>query len=641
MTGGGAAGAPNCGAPVTRPSLAAVDPKTSAGYGWSECGSIAPRPRSHQALYGNDGSILSLDEDGAVRAYAPDSAAPPVELIGPGKGGYQISLSNDGQKLLFDSNVYAASQPGAIGAASGSLSLLGSIDAIGTSCEPAPTPYAKAELEPLDFSADGKLVVSLGTERVCAWATTGEPVASIALSSLPATGASPWPLLVGAESGAASLIVLRASLLERYALSGELLTSFDLHAISSAGASPAAAVLSADTRTLLVLLRLPSDDLQLAAVDTQTGALRWENDMDIGSSFDPQLARSRDGYVLAVGAGVYAIEDGKQLSADKRGFDQGRASLGNLGLKKLEAGRQIGEWDETEQRLLRLYGGHATERIEALDISADGRYLASTNGYALVWELADDFSKSIPRYGGTAPDSSWNVALAPAGDAMVVSGDNVGYYRLGGDFTGSDAAVLDSNGFCLSADWAFSPNGCWVAGIRYSEQVIVHATGDFSSVTPLSTHNCRGAVAFSPDGAFLMTANRELYDTATWKQLYSFASAVRPNETNDQHSVTFSPDGEEAVITRQVDGSDPPVQVSTRYAVQSGSPLGSVPLAGQRVRYSPEGHWLVSEGRAWHSPTGAVVEFAKDAKASLFTPQGDVIAGKLDGSLVRYCRSSQ
>lgn len=34
-------------------------------------------------------------------------------------------------------------------------------------------------------------------------------------------------------------------------------------------------------------------------------------------------------------------------------------------------------------------------------------------------------------------------------------------------------------------------------------------------------------------------------------------------------------------------------------------------------------------------------DFDPKATVSVFTPQGDIIAGKTDGSLVRYCRSSQ
>jgi hypothetical protein len=75
--------------------------------------------------------------------------------------------------------------------------------------------------------------------------------------------------------------------------------------------------------------------------------------------------------------------------------------------------------------------------------------------------------------------------------------------------------------------------------------------------------------------------------------------------------------------------------------VLDGASRGAVPgLEGDRARYSPEGHWLISGGRALHVPSGSSVEVAPDARVATFTPSGDIIAGMSDGTLVRYCRSS-
>jgi hypothetical protein len=80
---------------------------------------------------------------------------------------------------------------------------------------------------------------------------------------------------------------------------------------------------------------------------------------------------------------------------------------------------------------------------------------------------------------------------------------------------------------------------------------------------------------------------------------------------------------------------------ATRHRASDGSSLGEVPqLSGEKVRYSPEGHWLVSNNQAFHIPSGAVLDYAPAATVAVFSPEGDIIAGEADGSLVRYCRSS-
>ena len=79
--------------------------------------------------------------------------------------------------------------------------------------------------------------------------------------------------------------------------------------------------------------------------------------------------------------------------------------------------------------------------------------------------------------------------------------------------------------------------------------------------------------------------------------------------------------------------------MATRYRSADGGELGKVPgLSGEQVRYSPDGNWLISKGDLVYLPTGAAAKLPAEPQVAVFTPEGDIIAGELDGSLVRYCQ---
>jgi WD40 repeat protein len=223
---------------------------------------------------------------------------------------------------------------------------------------------------------------------------------------------------------------------------------------------------------------------------------------------------------------------------------------------------------------------------------------------------------------------------------MVVSGDNVAFIARSGILQGAAPSSGDADG-CLSPDWAFSPDGALVAGVRYARALELRNTQDFAPVRGVAMSSCGSGVAFSPDGTLLATAGRELFATATWTKVWDHSAGATPSGLSlTEHAVDFSPDGQEIVITRCPDDAIEPCG-SERFAVLDGASRGAVPgLEGDRARYSPEGHWLISGGRALHVPSGSSVEVAPDARVATFTPSGDIIAGMSDGTLVRYCRSS-
>jgi hypothetical protein len=478
--------------------------------------------------------------------------------------------------------------------------------------------------------------MGLNQTRLCAWQLAdGKSVASIDLMPRATESAQ----AVGAEAGGAVFTLLRDNQLLRYTLAGELTETYELPGMPQQTIA-LDAVLSPDARTLVILL-FNGEAKSLLALDVATGGTRWQVDAPI--EVYPQLAVSADGFVLASSMGVYRIEDGQKISGDAHAYSNTRPALNLGGTKKLVARDQIAEWNEATQEVVRLYGAH-TRGIVALDMSADGRYLASHSGWAIVWELAEDFARSVPLYSGSAGDGSWDVALAPDGGALVASGDNVMFWQRSGAFKSASAPPPGASLGCLSADWAFSPDGCWVAGTHYGSGVQVANAHDFSDVVWLPASNCEGGVAFSPDGKHLLTASLELFETGTWRSLWSVS--VDPSEHsgsfNGEDAVEYAPDGKEAIITRHGRSNLGEVAyTSARYNALTGAIITQLPqLSGDRVRYSPEGHWIVSGDRALHQASGTTVQLDPSSKVAIFTPQGDIISGEADGSLVHYCRSA-
>ena len=49
---------------------------------------------------------------------------------------------------------------------------------------------------------------------------------------------------------------------------------------------------------------------------------------------------------------------------------------------------------------------------------------------------------------------------------------------------------------------------------------------------------------------------------------------------------------------------------------------------------------IVAAGTLLHLPSGDTRAFDANATEALFAPNGDVIVGETDGSLVRFCRTS-
>jgi WD40 repeat protein len=608
-----------------------VDPSVSAEYRWEECGRIPGAvAQLRQALYASDGSILALNELGEIRLYGLDPSAP-TSLVGPAGAvlaDVGMALSGDGKLLLTwrDAlvDVYARDDGQPIGADSKALVPVARVDQSSTACAGK-----------VAFSSDATLVVGRGADTVCLWELeTGELISSISMPSDSSLGT-----LAGVANGPAPVRVLHESTLFTYTLAGEVVDTFDLTALFPRGRG-LATVLSTDAATLLTLVSpgATGTPFDLVATATETGVERWRAPVSNSDAYFIML--SNDRHALVEGAGVYRVEDGVLTSSDAPSTPSRTMDLSAERRTKLVLGEFVAEWDLTDGTVTTLYGSH-TAAVRALDVSRDGRYFASHGTWAVLWELGASFATSRPLAQGQGSNVSWNVAIAPDGSGMVASGDNVAYFGRDGRRRGTEIPP-PSSVECFSPDWAFSPVGDLVAGANYASVVMVRNSSDFTYVRGLASKNCGGGVAFSPDGALLATASLELFETANFTHVWDLSSLhARPTYAPAEYAVEFSPDAREIAITRCSDPSPGPC-TSERYATVDGTRVGGAEtLEGDRVRYSPEGHWLVSSNRALHLPSGDSLEFDPAAHVSAFTPDGDIIAGVNGGALVHYCRTGE
>jgi WD40 repeat protein len=605
----------------------------TAAYRYGECGRIEPSAYIRATTYASDGSVVMFEATGRVRLFPTDSNVATTLIPDQGvdtQAPSPLAISPDGVWLLLGGwvsggpTVYAREDRAPIVAGTSDLVAVDTVDAEAESC-----------VGRTHFALDSVRVATSDLDTACIWESiTGALLASFALE------ANEEPLLLPAEAlGAEGFLAVRNDTLLSFDLLGELAASFDLTPLVTTTEKSVQTSFSSDGRYLALQFYDTSLGMsRLVIVDTKSGAVAWQHVIRPTSSQTGSFVISPDASALLMSKGpLLRLSDGSEIGSDVPDLFNGTPVLAPGAQRLLRIGEQIAEWDLERQELMRLYGSHS-EAIRDLDISPDGRHFASHGGRAVTWALdAQDFSQSLPLFRGAAPDESWNVALDPSGEVMSVSGDNVGFFKRHGghESVGLPPAAVG----CLSADWSFSPLGGVAAGTHYGPSVVVVDTANLSSSGVVEASNCGGGVAFSPDGSLLATASRELFDTATWTRLYGAWPTPGSNSfTNAEGDVVFSPDGAELVITRCAQHNQE--CVATRYHTADGSEIGRVPrLTGEQVRFSPDGDWLISRNQLVHLPSGANLELPAAVAVAVFTPEGDIISGEADGSLVRHCRA--
>lgn len=629
-TGNASGGTPGAG------GLAQVDAAVSAAYRYSECGQIDASARPVDATYAPDGSILVLEETGRLRLFPEGSNSGTTLIPAPtGGGATGFGLSSDGLSLvMYDAGGrtwYGAADLQPIGAGTAELVRIDS------PAEPVVPAGAVAEsCAEQAYVTDSNVVMTADSDTVCVWESETGP-----LLGRYDRGAGRSDLVLASAFANDGFFTLDQDQLIHVDLGGEVAASFDLTGLFLPGIeSNWQASFDPSARTLVLAFLHVEDGVdrsqRFVALDTLSGNVLW--DVTFGSVETgpvPSFRFDPEGSVVLVEQGpILSLTDGAVVGHDVSALGA-IVALTPGARRELRIGEQVGDWDLEQQRVRQLYGSH-TLWVGDVDVSPDGRHFASHGDWAVTWEVAPDFSRSLPLFHGAAADESWYAALDPSGSTMTVSGDNIALFtRSGAGQYGPPPAA----GPCWSsAVWAFSPTGPWAAGTHYG-RLEVYDTRTLELAQTLPASNCGGAVAFSPDGSKLVTASLELFETEGWTKLWGPGDARPDTAVVSEGGVAFSPDAQEVTATRCRAHNQE--CRATRYSAIDGALIAEVPeLDGERIQYSPEGHWLVSKGRLFHIPTGTTLTLAEDVEVASFTPEGDLIAGVRDGSIRRYCRET-
>ncbi|HEX6766601.1 MAG TPA: hypothetical protein VF103_14005 [Polyangiaceae bacterium] len=344
-----------------------------------------------------------------------------------------------------------------------------------------------------------------------------------------------------------------------------------------------------------------------------------ESGSGTGRSAAPETAGSAN---VAGGGGIQAGSGGLSGSAGRIGGAPGGAGGAGSAAIDPEITRRY-SWTECG----RISAPANSYEISSLDIDASGRLLVSNAGIATAWRVDEPFETSQALWAKGA-EGAYNTDVSEDGRMVAVSGDvRVVYDAESGEPSSLEQPPppeVDLDSICIFTEYRFSPDGRYVAGKHYDTRVEVLETTGFTRVAELETNDCGQGLTFlsdaiiTPEGAF---------STATW----TATSPLRPSNTRGLPPPCY--------IYLDPDHAQPTVCCNDGCETSFASAGGKTLSGGRHPRFSRENHWVVSGGTLLHLPSGETRSFDPEATEALFAPNGDVIAGEHDGSLVRFCRS--
>jgi len=162
-------------------------------------------------------------------------------------------------------------------------------------------------------------------------------------------------------------------------------------------------------------------------------------------------------------------------------------------------------WDVNSGKRLQALEGHAGD-IYALAFSPNGKFIASAGAdrTLLVWSVAN--GTEAMRMAGHK-DKVLTLAWSPNGK-WLASGDSGETIRLWDALDGTLARILNNNPAVLALAW--SPDSRWLAAGLADKTIEIFDAGSGAAVQTLVGHqDWVQSVAFSPDGARLVSAGRD------------------------------------------------------------------------------------------------------------------------------------
>ena len=254
--------------------------------------------------------------------------------------------------------------------------------------------------------------------------------------------------------------------------------------------------------------------------------------------------------------------------------------------------------------LVRYLYGH-TDRVQAVAMSGDGRWLASAG-------------------------SDTTILLRHPSDPSA------------------PPVLLEGHTSIINA-LAFSPDGRWLVSAGNDRQVVVW---DLAQEPPLPQPLVGGhtnlvlALAYDPQGDYLASADGNgqviLWETNTWRN-----AAVLPAQEGSLFALAFSPDGQQLAMAGER-GQVMVWDVATQHAIHPTGWAGAT-QALATLAFSPDGQWLVGGGRdnsvlVWQTATGqletTLTGHANWVTSLAFAPEGALLASADREGSIRWWRTA-
>jgi hypothetical protein len=603
-----------------------VDPAVSAAWQWTPCWRVPASPAARRVKFAPDGKLAIMYEDGRTIFQAPTWDAPAREIHFASTG--DVSFSFDGALLAGSSNI--------VRVADGSV--------VSTLAPPSDGYCATRGVR---FSMSGDYVLSYGGVEngggdTCVWRTAdGSLVTQIRRDFVSAAFQGDQVIALNRVSPSETLTV------DRYDLAGTRLAPPPIDMTGVVAFFDA--VIAPDGSTLLAgYSDAPDASTWLGgAWDLTDGRRLWATADVIridDTGFSPR------GDLFATQDAVIQVRDGAALRRATAGnrwvFDWGVPpsvspagdTVAGVASRQFPLVVDLVSW---ERRLLGSHSdplalGLAVDHggVRSLSLSRDGSTLISlADGGAIAWRYSPGRAPSHPVALGQGPAYS-RADVSPDGHWVSLVGDGrviASATSLDNVWLGPPDSVLLEPEPCVWPQLQFSPDGRWVAGGGYGHFIDVMLVDGFTKVAELRTAGCP-RVAFTGDGKRLVTSGGQTFRVGDWRQLEAASLSVpQPGFYDD---FVMAPDGVGRLGSTCT-------QVSASRANQCRTDYrGARPeLTAPFPRFSPEGHWITAGATQLHAPSGAT-RTLDDATAmvSMFTPEGDIIAGGSDGSLAGFCR---